>query len=681
MPSKKDQIEIDYSVEIFEHYRDTRRQLEDRVVVALKCYRAWDDEYISYRNMYGDEGWRSTLYFPIVYANIETLAPKIVMSIAAEPDFAQLVPTEENDVRHVAPMTTITMKQWADMEAFDQILAQVKSNLLCGFAWGKYGWKYEEEVRPVKVPKMSFRGTRAGSKITQQRITVVNRPDYMALPPERVYWDQSITGKMEQSLVIQDRYFATRSAIRDMAVEGDWKNVDNINYDDTPTFQDEMETTRRRLHWDVQEEESGRRTIRNKWHQKAEVIETYGLDSQGHKRWKLVTINRKVLAFNDKNPHASGRPPFIFTKNSHLPGQVTGSPESEYAEPMNRMINNLRNYHIDNVNLAVNGMWVKSRFADIDDNQLVSRPWGTIETNDMEGLRPLERPPVTQDALIEARQLEEDIKTTSGVVDYFRGTQGPGQPDTATAVERLTAGAQSRFSARIKSTQNTLIKGLWQVMIRLNIQNLGPEVAVRIAGKDGINFTKLNMDNIHGDFDIQVKTYDENLPRSVRQNQLLVLYNLFRGDPEINQRELKHLIITQFIPGAESKIIMPASEDLTPEEENLVLMGGGLVVPLPNDQHPEHIRMHLQFMQEHANEMDPVIAKLFQNHIKSHTEIQASVYQGLGQPQSAAMGQIGGPDNINRLTGAGGQQPSGELGSLADTLSATGGRNVTQRPA
>jgi hypothetical protein len=678
--ASRDEAVITYSKEVFLHYRDARVGLEDRLVIALKAYRAWDDEYEAYKQMYRENGWRSVLYFPIVYSNIETLAPKMVMTIAADPDFVQLIPTEENDVRFIDGMTVITMKQWEDMNGFDETIGHVKNNLVYGFSFSKYGWVYEEESRTILTPRISLLGMRAGTKETQKKIVIVNRPGLTALPIERIYWDRSISGKMEDSPVLIDRYFASKRFIEDMAGEdGDgWKNTGNINYSDTPALEDEMVHTRKRLHYE-EEDEMSRQAITNEWHKKAEILELYGLGPDGKKRWKIVTANRNKVLFDDKNPHVSGRAPLLFTKNSHLPGQVIGSPESEYASPLNRMINMLRNYHIDNVNLGVNGMWVKSRFADIDDNQLISRPWGTVETNDIDGLKPLERPPVTNDALIEARQLEQDIQMGTGVVDFMRGTPPPGAPDTATAVERLSQGANARFAARIKSVQNNLIKEAFKRMIEMDIQYLGPEVAVRIAGKSGIHFSKIRLDNIRGQFDIQVKSIDESIPRVVKQNQLLAMYNLLRGDPEVDQRELKRMLVQQFVPGAEGKLLVPSSDNLTPEEENLVLAGGGLVMPLPNDDHPEHMRVHMQFVQEHDQELEDVMVKIFQAHIKAHTDIMVSVYQPLG-PQQATQPPQGMPNLLGSGNGGrAGGLPTGEMGSTADAISAAGGRNATQR--
>lgn len=121
---------------------------------------------------------------------------------------------------------------------------------------------------------------------------------------------------------------------------------------------------------------------------------------------------------------------------------------------------------------------------------------------------------------------------------------------------------------------------------------------------------------------------------------------------------------------------MPESEELSPDEENIIISQGGLVVPLPNEDVNEHVRSHLQFLQEHEEEIPDHIMKLFQQHIQLHMQIQMSVYQPVGGPMATQPPQIKmGP------MGNGGGPQYGESVNPADAMSAQGGRNVTQRPA
>ncbi len=681
MPTKSEQMTLDYSTEVFQYYQRWRRHIEDSLRKWLKAYKGWDDVYEQYKRLYGDFGWRSTIYFPIIHANIETLTPKIVMAVAGDPNFVGLLPTEAQDVQYVDPLRAIVFKQWDDMKAFDQCIAHIKNQLIYGYAWSKYGWFYQEAIRPMKVPVINLMGFRMGTKIDPRKVVLQNRPAMRALPIERVYWDPSAT-ELDDCMIIQDRYFIEMAKLKQLAKDNDWRNVDNIDFKATPELREEMEVTRRELNREALNTPE-RDPLDNKHHRQVEIIESYGYDRHGKPRMLNVMANRSTLLYDDTNPHPNGRAPFLYTKNSHMAGQFTGSSEAEYALPMNNMINVLRNYHIDNVNLSVNGMWKVSTFADIDLNDLVSRPWGVVETNDMEGIMPLEIPKPGPDALLEARSLENDIQTTSGVVDFLKGVPAPGFADTATGIERLVAGANSRFAARIVSTQSNLITEMVRQMIHMNMMNLGDSVAVRMVGAGGIKFINMRMDNIQGDFDIQVKNANEIVSKAVLSQQKLVLYNLFRGDPEINQRELKRTLIMDLLPMAEGTLLMPDQDDLSFEEENLIMSQGGLVIPLPNDNHREHTAGHVKFLQDNINKMDPNAVEIITKHIQAHSEIAASVLQPLGgqvgtQPTSPQNVQGGGTERTgspNNGTGGG-----GAAGSIGQLLSAAGGASATQRP-
>lgn len=697
MPTGADQKELDYCKEVFMWCQNARRPIESRIVQYLKAYRAWDDNYKMYERLYGGMGWRSTLFFPIVFSNIETLVPKIVMAIAGEPDFMALEATEENDQELVEPFETILKRQWEHAKTFDECTSHIKGHLINGFNWSKYGWLYEEENRQMDMPIVNLWGMRLGRKKVDRRIILINRPHLTALPPERVYWDPtaksygSYTG--EDCLVVIDRYFANKRFIDDMGAAKVWKNTGDVDYGKTAEYREELESTRKMLHNETQTEamEFGVKEKTNPYFQQSEIIEVYGLSATGKKRWLTVMANRHTLVHSDKNPHID--PPFIYTKNSHLAGQFTGTSETEYALPLNLAINELRNLHIDNTKLRVNGMWKVSRNADIDYNQLISRPWGIVETSDMEGIEPLQLPEMSQDAVIEARQLEQDVQTGTGVVDLLRGMAIPGFGDTATGIERLVGNASARFGGRIVSCQLNFTKEYIHRMMGLNVMNLPAETAVRIAGRAGLKFVKFRVDNIKGRFDIIVRTPNEMVNKAVQVNQLLVLYNLLRGDPQIDQRALKHLLITKAIPGAEGRLIMPDTEELEPDEENIVMSNSGLVMPLPNEDHTDHVRNHMKFIQDHEHEMDEQTMKIFKHHINMHINMQMSVYApsnapspfaGLMGPESLGGGNSGGggmgrggmaPDG-----GEGGGSARGQLGGISDILSAVGGGSGARAP-
>jgi hypothetical protein len=175
---------------------------------------------------------------------------------------------------------------------------------------------------------------------------------------------------------------------------------------------------------------------------------------------------------------------------------------------------------------------------------------------------------------------------------------------------------------------------------------------------------------------------------AIRQQQLLTLYNLFRGDPEIDQRALKHLIISEMIPSASGRLIMPETKELESEEENALMVAGALIVPLPNEDHRAHIRDHMAFLQDNRAEMDEDTVKMVMNHVKAHTDMMTSVYRPLSsnvatqpgmQPTLGALGgrpSQGGPPGVDGAATDGGQG-SGAAFNSADLTSAVEGGNAS----
>src|SRR5882762_1885926 len=174
-------------MEVWKFYALYKKQIEKECTKNLKTFRAWDDNYELYRRLYRGLGWRSTIYFPIIYSNIETLTPRMVMAICGEPDFLDLEAQDEGDTQFDDPFQTILIKQWEDMKGFDEASGHVKNNLIYGWSWSKYGWWHDEAIFPIKKPIVNLWNVRVGSRTTDQKVVLFDGPTMVALPPERIY--------------------------------------------------------------------------------------------------------------------------------------------------------------------------------------------------------------------------------------------------------------------------------------------------------------------------------------------------------------------------------------------------------------------------------------------------------------------------------------------------------------
>lgn len=115
---------------------------------------------------------------------------------------------------------------------------------------------------------------------------------------------------------------------------------------------------------------------------------------------------------------------------------------------------------------------------------------------------------------------------------------------------------------------------------------------------------------------------------------------------------------------------------------------GGVIMPLPNQDHKAHIENHIKFVQDNQKDMNDTQIKIFMTHVKMTGDIMSSVYAPLNQGMSPGMGmsaQSAGMGTLNSPVGMGGGIDGGgapgEMGSLADAISAAGGRNAPQRNA
>ena len=95
-----------------------------------------------------------------------------------------------------------------------------------------------------------------------------------------------------------------------------------------------------------------------------------------------VLVNRIALAYDGENPYwRHGKKPFVTTCYEPLPGEIYGMSAVQVIEHLQHELNTQRNQRLDNVSLILNRMWKVRRSADIQEQELVSRPHGIIHVD------------------------------------------------------------------------------------------------------------------------------------------------------------------------------------------------------------------------------------------------------------------------------------------------------------
>jgi hypothetical protein len=190
----------------------------------------------------------------------------------------------------------------------------------------------------------------------------------------------------------------------------------------------------------------------------------------------------------------------------------------------------------------------------------------------------------------------------------------------------------------------------------------------RILGKDGVNFKKLEIQEIVGDYDFMPRGSTTHVGKEVIRQQMLQGLALVGQNPAILQVANVYEIWLELWKHFDSRFperftITPPDRTWSPDQENMVLIRGEFVPVLQNDNHQEHLQAHMAGASEVTEARG---LEALQDHIKKHRMYVEPAAAGGGTPPQEQEGMQGGP----------GQQPNPgnmRVPSEGDSAAAIGG--------
>lgn len=360
--------------------------------------------------------------------------------------------------------------------------------------------------------------------------------------------------------------------------------------------------------------------------------------------------------------------PFINLNRNPLLGEFYGIGDIECVEDLMDEINYIRNLRLDNMDILVNGVFLKERAAQINDEEVVARPGKVINTNDIQGFKQLVFADVTGPARTEEEKLKQELQETSGIIDMMKGNLDRSNIPAA-GMAMLIESASYRIRLGLLMIEHYGIRQIGEKFMRLNYLNLPDDYIIRIVGdKDWLKLK--TPDEIFGNFDYIPSGSSEFLNKETLKQSVLQLYNLLARDPSVDQVGLKKLVAMAFGGRLVESILMgkggqggvqeaegevedqaeggveepenvnqPQDESGVIQKENQMMIDGQEVPPVGD--HRQHIPGHIAITQEpEFAQMASGIQGIFGRHIQGHMRAAQMGGEPLEDPNrmSAQMG-------------------------------------------
>lgn len=540
----------------------------DKFMEYYKLYRSYSDN----KREFG-----SNLFIPYAFHIIETIVAKIVNAMFYVRPYVQTIPLGIDD-SGLRKLKSDKMNKLLDYQFFQKMNLMsectdtIKTTLLYGTAITKQTWDYETKEVTKRVPtEIEEIGMEVENLLSEVSVTEVvkDHPKMILVPILDFFFDPASTNIDDGRYCIH-KYNEDLDILKSQSEKtgGKYKNLDKLE----ESTAEPSDSTDLLSSIGISGSTNRKRGI--------EILE-YWTDE-----WVVKIANKNIVIFSEANPFHHRKKPFAKWIDTPVPNEFYGIGEIEPIVHLQHELNTTRNQRVDNVSFALNRMWKKIRGANISPDQLVSRPNGVIEVDDMGDLTEVQFTPVTV-GYEEEQVIKNDIDRTTGVFDSARGSN-PVRRETATTMSILSNASSERFQIKVMLMSEGGFKEAVKQIIQLNQQFIDRNMEMVILGEDGTaDLTQIAPTDILGEYDIVAvgSAVEPSLNKEVKQNQMIQLLNVVAQNPYVNQMEF----IKRLFEAFEMKNIDALLQEPMPPEQPMdmpmddgmlglsQLLGGGMI--------------------------------------------------------------------------------------------------------
>jgi hypothetical protein len=447
---------------------------------------------------------RSNLHIPVSYRIVDTIRSREVKAIAGSRPFVEPVvkpgPNTKPELMTVneekAKIAGALLDQQLITNKFVPLVYDwATSKLIFPYTVVGVCWKYQEETVKKRV-QFEALGMQFPGLVTQSKKEVLYDDNEIFYVDMMDYWYDPYAGSQD---IGNHRFgiyreWLTKDQIEQrlefykkqgngkvfMPTNEEWKAIQGCNVTDN-RFQRFSETDQ---------------AVPDKNNNETGYNDKSGINkNQRYAVYNYWTPNNLHLMVNDTfvpligdNPFWRHKQiPFAMQSFERMPGEVVGRSALHFIYHLQEEVNTQRNQRIDNVSLILNVMW-KVRKGTVDKQQLISRPGGIIELEDMGDIEPASVPDFTGSSIREDSITIKEMEDTLGSPAITQGIESAGD-QTATEITSQNSNASVRIDVKLM-----LWTEPWERVLGLmdmnNQQLITNERLVQMFDEQGLQYWK-----------------------------------------------------------------------------------------------------------------------------------------------------------------------------------------------
>ena len=217
--------------------------------------------------------------------------------------------------------------------------------------------------------------------------------------------------------------------------------------------------------------------------------------------------------------------------------------EIDFISDEQELLNDLTNQNIDAITFTLNQMYtIDPRYAHLI-NEIENLP-GAVYPVEAGALSPIPIGQVPNDAFSERQNIKDEMRETTASNEIVKGAAQDGGNITATEIKAQIAGAGQRIGLKVTQIEDEGFHDVAKIVFEMVKLYVSEPMMVKIVGKDGIRWEEFDADEFRGEYVPRVQL--ESTVEGQKQEDASMakeMLGAFLNDPEINQNELKKLVL------------------------------------------------------------------------------------------------------------------------------------------